>query len=128
LGWIVLEGLNRLNLEVVARGGEEVVVVVGVDVVELSKDSEIISSTFVTGNIWLDEDEELGSKEVVVINELEVGGGEGDDGDTMLKTRKKQDHAQTRFQFLYFKPFNFSRMISPSTVLISSQKNFRSIL
>ncbi len=105
LGWIVLEGLNRLNLEVVARGGEEVVVVVGVDVVELSKDSEIISSTFVTGNIWLDEDEELGSKEVVVINELEVGGGEGDDGDTMLKTRKKQDHAQTRFQFFIFQTF-----------------------
>ena len=102
LGWIVLEGLNKLNLEVVARGGEEVVVVVGVDVVELSKDSEIISSTFVTGNIWLDEDEELGSNEVVVINELEVGGGEGDDGDTMLKTRKKQDHAQTRFRFFFF--------------------------
>ncbi len=105
LGWIVLEGLNRLNLEVVARGGEEVVVVVvvvDVDVVELSKDSEIISSTFVTGNIWLDEDEELGSKEVVMINELEVGGGEGDDGDTMLKTRKKQDHAQTRFRFFFF--------------------------
>ena len=108
LGWIVFdfcsEGLNRLNLEVVARGGEEVVVVVvvvDVDVVELSKDSEIISSTFVTGNIWLDEDEELGSNEVVVINELEVGEGEGDDGDTMLKTRKKQDHAQTRFQFFY---------------------------
>jgi hypothetical protein len=100
LGWIVLEGLNRLNLEVVARGGEEVVVV-GVDAVELSKDSEIISSTFVTGNIWLDEDEELGSNEVVVINELEVGEGEGGDGDTMLKTRKKQDHAQTRFRFFF---------------------------
>ncbi len=100
LGWIVLEGLNKLNLEVVARGGEEVVVV-GVDAVELSKDSEIISSTFVTGNIWLDEDEELGSNEVVVINELEVGEGEGGDGDTMLKTRKKQDHAQTRFRFFF---------------------------
>jgi hypothetical protein len=105
LGWIVLEGLNRLNIEVVARGGEEVVVV-DVDVVELSKDSEIISSTFVTGNIWLDEDEELGSNEVVVINELEVGGGEGDDGDTMLKTRKKTRSCSNKISiFFIFQTF-----------------------